>query len=113
MPHHALRGATSCTIIFSSTRTSRYHRAWDQFLNEMPLSTDPLRQIGTGNNGKTPIYETPTLTVDLEQHWLERVPRVMLSEDLSAECHSLTLDEAEQLANGLLAAVRAGRGEDQ
>jgi hypothetical protein len=87
----------------------RVHRHWEFVAVE--LTTADLVCVGKNNAGQW-MHEPPELTVDLEQEWREIEPRVVLNQETNAEfALHMTLAEAEELANGLLAAVRTGRGE--
>lgn len=84
----------------------RQHYGFD--VESFELSVD----VGPAGDGKG-TFAPRCVSVDLWQGYREIEPRVSLSEERDDNWLYFTLAEAEKLANGLLAAVRAARGETE
>jgi hypothetical protein len=87
----------------------RFHRPGPDILNITLTVNDPV--VHAKADGK--YYRTPVeLRVDVEQHYRETEPRVLLCEDYTFRPHyDLTADEAEEIGHALIEAAKVARGE--
>jgi hypothetical protein len=74
-------------------------------------TTMDMENFGHGSGSGLPVWVAHTAEVSLQQGYREAEPRVLYHDAANDRYHQyLTLDEAEQLANAMLAHVAAARG---